>query len=89
MTVTIRGENYECRTATKVGNRVTLYLGEYDERGNEMTSVFIDFPDEDIVGLPETEHPGAPTLEDRVGTLETDTADLTEALALLLSGVTE
>lgn len=30
-----------------------------------------------------------PTLEDRVGTLETDTADLAEALDMILSGVTE
>lgn len=30
-----------------------------------------------------------PTLEDRVGTLETDSAETKEALELLLSGVTE
>lgn len=29
------------------------------------------------------------TLEDRVATLETDTADLAEALDMILSGVTE
>lgn len=36
------------------------------------------------------EEPAAePTLEDRVGTLETDTADLAEALDMILSGVVE
>jgi hypothetical protein len=38
-------------------------------------------------GTPEPE--GKPTLEDRVGNLETDTADLAEALDMILSGVTE
>ena len=51
MTVSIRGENYDCRTAIKKGNVVILYLGEYDEYGNENTSVFYDFPDEDIIGV--------------------------------------
>lgn len=31
----------------------------------------------------------APTLEDRVGAVETDTADLKEALEMILAGVTE
>jgi hypothetical protein len=38
-------------------------------------------------GEPEPE--SNPTLEDRVGTLETDTADLAEALNMILEGVTE
>ena len=38
-------------------------------------------------GQPELE--ATPTLEDRVGTLETDSAETKEALELLLSGVTE
>lgn len=37
----------------------------------------------------EEESPGTPSLEDRVGTLEADTADLSEALDMILSGVTE
>lgn len=59
MTVTIRGTDYECRTATKEGNIVTLYLGEYDEHGMEKTSVFIDFPDEDIIGVVDITEPTA------------------------------
>lgn len=40
--------------------------------------------------LPEPEKPEpTPTLESRVETLETDTADIAEALDMLLSGVTE
>lgn len=39
--------------------------------------------------LPEPEADPKPSLEERVGDLETDTADLAEALDLLLSGVTE
>lgn len=38
-------------------------------------------------GQPEPE--ATPTLEDRVGTLESDSAETKEALELLLSGVTE
>lgn len=38
-------------------------------------------------GQPETD--ATPTLEDRVGTLESDSAETKEALELLLSGVTE
>ena len=37
----------------------------------------------------EEESPSTPSLEDRVGTLEADTADLSEALDMILSGVTE
>lgn len=37
----------------------------------------------------EEESPGTPSLEDRVGALEADTADLSEALDMILSGVTE
>lgn len=33
--------------------------------------------------------PDPPTLEDRVSTLETETADLNEALNMILTGVTE
>ena len=33
--------------------------------------------------------PDSPTLEDRVGTLETDSTEMKEALELILSGVTE
>lgn len=57
MVVTIKGTDYECRTATKEGNTVTLYLGEYDEYGTEKTSTFIDFKDEDIVGVEEVTEP--------------------------------
>lgn len=59
MTVSIRGENYDCRTAIKKGNVVILYLGEYDEYGNENTSVFYDFPDEDIIGVEDITEPTA------------------------------
>jgi hypothetical protein len=59
MKVIIKGTSYECRTATKKGNTVTLYLGEYDEHGNEKTSVFIDFPDEDIIGVVDITEPTA------------------------------
>lgn len=57
MIVTIKDSQYECRTATKKDNKVTLYLGKYDEYGNEMTSVFIDFPDDQIIGLEEVSEP--------------------------------
>ena len=59
MIVTICGESYECRTATKEGNKVTLFLGKDDEHGNEMTSVFYDFPDEDIIGVEGVPEPTA------------------------------
>ena len=39
--------------------------------------------------LPKPEQPDTPTLEDRVGTLEADTADLAEALDMILNEVTE
>ena len=42
----------------------------------------------EVVGEME-EETGMPSLEDRVGNLETDTADLAEALDMILSGVTE
>lgn len=77
MIVTIRGESYECRTATKEGNKVTLYLGRNDEHGNEMTSVFYDFPDEDIVGV---EDVSEPTREDRLEAQITYTAMMTDTL---------
>lgn len=86
MTVTIRGVAYECRTATMEDGKVTLFLGEYDEHGIERTSVFIGFDAGEVVGIEEA---AAPTLEDRVGTLEIDTADLAEALDMILSGVTQ
>lgn len=35
------------------------------------------------------EHPELPTLDERVATLETDTADMAEALEMILNGVTE
>lgn len=38
---------------------------------------------------PEPETEPAPTLDDRVATLETNSAEMAEALDLLLSGVTE
>lgn len=86
MIVTIRGEAHECRTAAVENGRVILYLGKYDERGEEVTSVFAGFSADEITGL---EAHDAPTLDDRVATLETDTADLAEALDMILSGVTE
>lgn len=51
MTVIVRGESFECRDAIKRGNVLTLYLGQYDDHGNEMISVFTDFSDDDIVGV--------------------------------------
>ena len=42
-----------------------------------------------IVEKEDKPKPAAPTLEERVGTLETDTADLAEALDMILSGVVE
>ena len=57
MIITIGGFDYECRTATKKDNKVTLYLGKYDEYGDEITSVFIDFPDDQIIGLEEISEP--------------------------------
>jgi len=51
MIVTVRGEEYACRTAMKKGSEVILFLGKYDSYGREMTATFIDFPEEDIVGV--------------------------------------
>lgn len=79
MIVTIKNIEYKCRTATKKGNTVILYLGEYDEHGNERITTFIDFPNEDIIGV---EEPVVETLEERTAALE-------EALTLLLEGATE
>lgn len=86
MIVTIRGEAHECRTAIMEGEKVTLFLGEYDESGVERTSVFIGFDPSQVSGI---ENSGVPTLDDRVTTLETDTAQMAEALDMILSGVTE
>ena len=36
--------------------KVTLFLGEYDEHGNESTSVFIGFSADEVIGIePEPE----------------------------------
>lgn len=87
MIVTIRGVSHECRTATMENGKVTLYLGEYDESGEELTAVFIGFSADEIAGIEET---SGPTLDDRVTTLEDSTADLAEALDMILSsGVAE
>ena len=51
MTVTVRGEAYECRTAIQKGNKLVLYLGKFDEYGRELTSVFAGYSEEDIVGF--------------------------------------
>lgn len=64
MIVTIRGESHECRTATMENGKVTLFLGEYDEQGNESTSVFIGFSADEIIGI-ETE-PEPPSGDDSV-----------------------
>lgn len=53
MIVTIRGVSHECRTATMEDGKVTLYLGEYDEHGEEKTSVFIGFSADEIIGVEE------------------------------------
>lgn len=79
MIVTIRGESHECRTATMEEGKVTLYLGEYDEHGDEITSVFIGFSADEIDGIEEEEKP---THEERI-------AELEESLEMILSGVTE
>jgi len=42
----------------------------------------------DPLPVPEPENP-TPTLEDRVGTLETDSTEMKEALEMILNGVTE
>lgn len=76
MIVTIQGVDYECRTATKKDDKVILYLGKYDDHGNEITSTFINFPDEDIVGLDLTE----PTWQDRIEAQVTYTALITDSL---------
>lgn len=86
MIVTIRDEVHECRTATMEAGKVTLFLGAYDESGEELTSVFIGFDPSEVKGIEDT---GEPTLDDRVTTLETDTAQMAEALDMILSGVTE
>ena len=86
MIVTIRGEAHECRTAAVENGRVVLYLGKYDERGEELTSVFLGFSADEIIGIEDAQ---VPTLDDRVTTLEDSTADLAEALDMILSGVTE
>lgn len=57
MIVTIRGEAHECRTATIENGTVTLYLGEYDEKGNELTSVFVGFSPDEIIGIEEVTEP--------------------------------
>lgn len=86
MIVTIRGEEHECRTATMENGTITLYLNEVDEQGNERTSVFIGFSAEEVSGI---EEPKKETIEDRVLKLETDNAEMSEALDMILTGVTE
>ena len=73
MKVTIRGTTYDCRKATAEEGKVTLYLGQYDEDGSELVSVFYGFPPEDITA--------------EGGTIET-TASTDDVLNALL-GVTE
>lgn len=79
MIVTIRGEAHECRTATMEDGKVTLYLHECDEHGDEMTAVFIGFSADEIVGIEGTQ---TPSLEDRV-------SEIKEALDMILNEVTE
>lgn len=86
MIVKIRGEEHECRTATMENGKITLYLNEVDEQGNERTSVFIGFSADEITGIEDTQ---GPTLETRVDSLETESAEMREALEMILAGVTE
>lgn len=49
MKAIINGTTIECRSAKKEADRITLYLGRYDEFGNEETSVFIGFDPDEVV----------------------------------------
>ena len=49
MKAIINGSTIECRAARKEDNRITLYLGRYNEFGDEETSVFVGFDPNDVV----------------------------------------
>lgn len=42
MKVNIGGFDYECRTAKRESNSITLYLGKYDDEGKEYTTTFVN-----------------------------------------------
>lgn len=86
MIVTIRGEAHECRTVTMEDGKVTLYLHECDEHGDEMTAVFIGFSPNEISGIEATQ---TVSLEDRISNLETNSTEIKEALDMILNEVTE
>ena len=49
MKAIINGSTIECRAARKEDNRITLYLGKYNEFEDEETSVFVGFDPNDVV----------------------------------------
>ena len=49
MKVIIGGTTVICRAAKKEDTQITLFLGRYDEFGNEETSVFVGFDPTDAV----------------------------------------
>lgn len=49
MKAIINGSTIECRAARKEDNRITLFLGKYNEFGDEETSVFVGFDPNDVV----------------------------------------
>ena len=42
MIVNIEGFKYECRSAKRFANSIILYLGKYDESGEELTTTFVN-----------------------------------------------
>lgn len=52
MTIFVRGDAYECRSVEKQDDKIILYTGRYDAKGEELTNVFIGFSNEDFVGIP-------------------------------------
>lgn len=61
----------------------------YTEKNLEIAKAEADDGEYTVEDDGQEETAASPTLESRVGTLEEDTADLAEALDMILSGVTE
>lgn len=96
-------QHHEAREAIKEVGRYEV-VAEYPETGGKDVAWVVDVPgvpacdawdeyEEIMRYIPytaeELEEMNMPTLESRVDTLENNTADLADALELLLSGVTE
>ena len=82
MIARIDGTNVECRAAKKEADRITLFLGKYDEFKNEITSVFVGFdPDKVVLNGGDWEEDDTPPSQlDQIEAQVTYTAMMTDTL---------